>query len=183
MPEVTLTRKELYTLVWSESLFKLSKRFDLSDVGLRKLCERHRVPVPWRGYWAQKAASQRVFPAPLIDAPGLRDQKIVLQERQPNAAAAESAPLPPEIAFERDPANLIVVEGQKPIAHPLVRRRAEEFRRSDAASDRDVFYKGRRCISIGVSRCLRSRALRIFEALIYALEARGYAIAVNDARA
>jgi len=33
---------------------KVAESFGLSDVGLAKICGRHRVPVPPRGYWAKK---------------------------------------------------------------------------------------------------------------------------------
>jgi hypothetical protein len=51
---VRLTREELYEQVWSEPMAKLAQRYDLSDVGLAKICRKLRVPVPYRGYWRKK---------------------------------------------------------------------------------------------------------------------------------
>ena len=34
------SRRDLYDLVWSHPLLFLSKKYDMSDVGLRKICER-----------------------------------------------------------------------------------------------------------------------------------------------
>jgi len=48
----TLTRDELYQLVWSEPIQKIAPTFNISDRGLGKLCERHGIPVPPRGWWA-----------------------------------------------------------------------------------------------------------------------------------
>jgi hypothetical protein len=56
----TLTRQELYDLVWSTPMIKLAEQFGLSDVGLTKICDRHRVPTPPRGYWAKKDAGKPV---------------------------------------------------------------------------------------------------------------------------
>lgn len=56
----TLTRRELYDLVWSTPMIKLAEQFGLSDVGLTKICDRHRVPTPPRGYWAKKEAGKQV---------------------------------------------------------------------------------------------------------------------------
>ena len=64
---ITLKRKELYELVWSEPLIKLSKKFGLSDNGLRKICKRHNIPVPGIGYWAKKAAGQQLKKIPLAN--------------------------------------------------------------------------------------------------------------------
>jgi hypothetical protein len=56
----TLTREELYALVWSEPIQKLAPRYGLSDRGFGKLCARYNIPVPPRGWWAKKAAGKRV---------------------------------------------------------------------------------------------------------------------------
>src|SRR5687767_12788611 len=45
-----LTREELYELVWSTPMSRLAGRYGLSDVGLAKVCDRHHVPRPPRGY-------------------------------------------------------------------------------------------------------------------------------------
>ena len=36
----------------------LGPKFGLSDVGLRKFCQRLDVPAPPRGYWAKKQAGK-----------------------------------------------------------------------------------------------------------------------------
>ena len=56
---VTLTREELYEMVWSELLWTLAQRYGLSDVGLAKTCRRFKIPVPWRGYSSPHIASRR----------------------------------------------------------------------------------------------------------------------------
>jgi len=50
---VRLDRKTLFDLVWSEPVEKLAKRWALSGRGLAKICQRIRVPVPPRGFWAK----------------------------------------------------------------------------------------------------------------------------------
>ncbi len=50
---VKLTRKQLYELVWSKPILQLAKEFNLSDVGLAKICKRYNIPRPERGYWAK----------------------------------------------------------------------------------------------------------------------------------
>jgi len=48
------TRQELFELVWSMPVTKLSKQFELSDVGLRKICIKHQIPLPLQGHWTRK---------------------------------------------------------------------------------------------------------------------------------
>jgi hypothetical protein len=57
------TRKTLYDLVWSEPMKTLSARFGISDVALKKTCERVGIPTPERGYWAKKDAGRETFQA------------------------------------------------------------------------------------------------------------------------
>lgn len=41
----SLTREELYERVWSTPMHTLAPCFGLSDVGLKKLCYRYKVPT------------------------------------------------------------------------------------------------------------------------------------------
>jgi hypothetical protein len=73
-----LSREELYALVWSEPLKTLSGRFGISDVALKKTCERAEVPTPDRGYWAKKEAGKSTFQEALpARAPGMSNDVVV----------------------------------------------------------------------------------------------------------
>ncbi|MCH2207979.1 MAG: hypothetical protein MK132_19190 [Lentisphaerales bacterium] len=48
-----ITRLELYNEVWSTSILQISQKYGISDRGLAKLCKRHKIPTPPRGYWAK----------------------------------------------------------------------------------------------------------------------------------
>jgi len=61
----TINRKELYKKVWETPITRLSKEYGLSDVGFAKICKKHNIPRPPRGYWARKAAGYRVKQLPL----------------------------------------------------------------------------------------------------------------------
>jgi hypothetical protein len=65
MDTVSLTRAELYTLVWSEPLSVLAERFNLSDYGMRKICIDLSVPLPRTGHWKRVRAGQPVDIPPL----------------------------------------------------------------------------------------------------------------------
>lgn len=54
------TRKKLYDLVWTKPMTRLSKEFGFSDVGLAKICRKHDIPLPERGYWAKLDAGHHV---------------------------------------------------------------------------------------------------------------------------
>ncbi len=42
---ITLTRRKLYDLIWSKPMREASAECKISDVGLKKICVRHQVPV------------------------------------------------------------------------------------------------------------------------------------------
>jgi hypothetical protein len=74
-----MRRSELYEKVWSQPVIKLARELGITDVGLARLCRRHAIPVPPRGYWAKVRAGQRpsTIPLPTPD----KDEVIVLIQR------------------------------------------------------------------------------------------------------
>jgi hypothetical protein len=56
---IVLDRCELYERVWSEPMMKVAESWGLSGRGLAKACDRLRIPVPPRGYWAKVHAGKR----------------------------------------------------------------------------------------------------------------------------
>jgi hypothetical protein len=65
MENKTLTRQELYELVWKTPMRRLARQFGLSDVGLAKTCRHHTIPTPKAGYWAKKRHGKIVRRIPL----------------------------------------------------------------------------------------------------------------------
>jgi hypothetical protein len=61
MGHVTLTRKELYDLVWAEPLSRLAKKYKISDNGLRKICKRMNIPIPAMGHWQKIQYNKQVI--------------------------------------------------------------------------------------------------------------------------
>jgi len=62
---ITLHRDALYREVWETPMRQLAKRYDISDVGLTKICRKMDIPTPPRGYWAKRTNGQRVEKASL----------------------------------------------------------------------------------------------------------------------
>jgi hypothetical protein len=61
MPQaIEITRQQLYDLVWSKPMRDAAATIPMSDVGLKKVCVRHHVPVPVRGHWNKVHAGRPV---------------------------------------------------------------------------------------------------------------------------
>jgi len=77
-----LSRKELYDLIWSQPTKTLASRFGISDVALKKTCERAEIPTPDRGYWAKKEAGKEALKPSLPPRPpGMSDEVKVAAGR------------------------------------------------------------------------------------------------------
>lgn len=83
MNPITLTRAELYELVWETPTSHLAKQFGLSDVGLAKTCTRLDIPRPSYGYWARKSAGGSVERTPLPACDSSSIQKITFTPGEP----------------------------------------------------------------------------------------------------
>jgi hypothetical protein len=66
--QIKISRTDLYERVWTTPLRTLAKEFGLSDVGLAKLCRRHDIPLPGRGYWVRMQFGKKQERTALPDA-------------------------------------------------------------------------------------------------------------------
>jgi len=57
-------REKIYQEIWSEPIQHVAKKYNLSDVGLAKVCKKLNIPRPGRGYWAIKAAGKTTSKRP-----------------------------------------------------------------------------------------------------------------------
>src|SRR6056297_1088286 len=74
-----LSRQDLYSQVWERPVTKVAADLGISAVALHKICRKHRVPVPPRGYWAKVAAGRPVIAAklPTVKDPRLEEIGII----------------------------------------------------------------------------------------------------------
>ncbi|HMN47396.1 MAG TPA: hypothetical protein PKE27_22665 [Povalibacter sp.] len=150
---ITLSREDLYELVWSKPMLELAKDFGISDVALAKRCRRLGIPVPGRGYWARIDAGQRPYRPKLPKRePEWFDQGALTvapsndvppTSSKPPSSGMDGAWLAQRLAFEEQPANKIEVPATTRRWHATIKRcrddleqAAEEMRASRKADDR-----------------------------------------------
>jgi hypothetical protein len=156
---------------------RLAKRFGLSDVAIAKRCRKLNVPVPGRGYWARKAAGQRVRVIPLPPARAGEDHvSIEFAERSAEDVPVEirEGPVWEQEQFESRPENRITIS--KGLSrHPTIRATSEFLRERH---NRHTAYTAPRdgILDADVSRALVTRALHFLDAFVRACEARGFSI-------
>jgi hypothetical protein len=169
MPVTTVTREQLYERLWQTPTVHLCKEFGLSDVGLAKLCKRYKIPKPYLGYWARKAAGgkPKVTPLPMCDDSSL----ATIQFAQPEPTVQESEFFDPEIEalYETElQRERLVVPAALRSPLPIVERTKEALH-SGKWPDEPTLHAS-------MSKPLVDRAMRIMNALLKGLLARGYTI-------
>ncbi len=135
----SIKRSELYARVWRTPLRRLGPELGLSDVGLSKLCKRHRIPVPPVGYWAIVAAG-RTPPQPAL--PKAEEVQITLPTSREVASRAAAAACTKQLreAGNMDRATLDLVDVPMRATlegcHPMVTRTAKFFNGIQPAIDK-----------------------------------------------
>jgi len=120
---VTLERTTLFEEVWKTPLTTLSKKYGLSDNGLRKVCIALSVPLPKAGHWAKQAFGKAVQPPKLPTTTGPTTYQCYRQFDP----AAPSTKLPSDTKwlqarqlFEADGKNAVLVTDKPRKWHPAV---------------------------------------------------------------
>jgi hypothetical protein len=172
-------RAKLLEEVWSEPVQLVAPRYGLSDVGLKKLCTRLQIPTPPRGHWAKVKAGKRVSPCPKLREytgyPGYLYRPAATPSVQDSAAEIVDTRLQRVLNFERQPENQIVVPERIKVWHPVVTAAREALVRP-IIDQRGMPQTHGNGLNISVSPALQSRALKVADTLLKALEKRGYTV-------
>lgn len=186
LTSTSITRKELYQLIWTEPMTKVAPRFGLSDVGLAKVCKRYNIPRPPVGYWAQKQVGKQPSQTPLPPAPEhhqviefLVEEKTKSSDHSPKRSdRVRDEQLKAMIAFEEQPENRVVVPVQVSRYHPFVRQTKKAF--TDRFAARGLCYPSWSAeearLSIKVAKESIPRALLLMDTLLKAFEDRGHKV-------
>lgn len=179
--ETRLSRKELYELVWSTPMSKLAKRFNLSDVGLAKICKRYNIPRPGVGHWTKRAHGKPLTKESLPKAtdPSL-DTVVIIHGLEPtrNEVAQEFFvdQLKTLAASEHEPANIIRVGDALHSPHRIVQQTGQAIQNVRIDSCGIVCLRTESLLWLQVAKPSIGRALRILDAVVKALELRGFQI-------
>lgn len=178
---VTLTREELYELVWETPMSKLAVQYGISGNGLAKICDRLDIRYPPRGYWAKKAAGKKTITYRLPDAGEHTPPNIVIRPTPPPTKPPE---LPPEVKKKVDTvlakASSITVPQRLVRPHPIVAGwiAKHEQNKKEARRDRDPWMN--ETIKANELTQIDRRMNRILNTLFKTLERHGAEIEEGD---
>jgi hypothetical protein len=151
---------------------ELAKRFDISDVGLKKVCIRNRIPVPAQGHWQKLRAGRQ---SPRIPLPAMKHPQTITFRPRPAAAAADAELPPPDPAIEAE-------QGFQPVAvaatlvrpHPVTSAMRDELARKKPDDYGAIHCVEPDVIPARIHPASKVRLLRIADALLKGFERRGF---------
>jgi hypothetical protein len=180
MEKNTITRQELYDLVWKESLTSISKRLNTPFLHLRKICSEMDVPIPPNGHWSkiQFGKSVEIIKLPQ-DYQGENEIKlfpaeddithpkvITFYQKSTLELIKKDKTLPLKITKKLFNPDQIITSAENCLTkHPLARWNNREMVRITIGH-----------INIRVAPASINRALRFIDAFIKLLKARGHGV-------
>lgn len=168
-----ISRKELYDLVWSTPLSKITLQYAYTNDGIKKICMQYDVPMPQNGYWLKLKYNKKYKKEklnPLFDG----EDKIVLAIREEgNPINIDNTPLTIRTKeIEKDLKAPLIVPEKLSKPDVLIKNTKE---RHNNKNKKD--YKRNEIIdtvSIYVQEENYNRALRIMDTFIKLLRFRGH---------
>ncbi|HQT93352.1 MAG: hypothetical protein B7Z61_06225 [Acidobacteria bacterium 37-71-11] len=168
-----ISREQLYAEVWADPVTRVAERYGISDVAVAKWCRKLDVPRPGRGYWACKAAGQKLRQSPL--PPRARGVPMYVGRPKPSR---EKRPAPAGIrGLERFPRAIPVPDVGDP-EHVLVARTRRALEEAATGEGGIIGARAGGGLDVEVSKGSVARALRMVNAIVCALEGAGFGVEV-----
>ena len=178
-----VARAILYEQVWTTPMIKLAAEYRITGTGLAKVCRKENIPVPPRGYWNKIQYGKPVMKRPPVPPPAHGRGDII--SIQPSSPPHGMDPLvEARAAVEERPENRIEVSDQLRRPHALIQDAnailAKALKNDHGlANSRSDSKASPSVLDIRVSPAARNRALRLLDALLKALESRGYTVSAR----
>ncbi|MEJ8756793.1 hypothetical protein WG947_07305 [Pontibacter sp. H259] len=181
MEQITITRQALYNMVWKEPMTSISKKYNISDNGLRKICIKLQIPLPKAGHWMKLRAGKKVKVIPLpISYKG--EQKVKLTVRKDGEVydpTGISALARIQRNLEDNHKELITVPDRLKSPDPLIVAAKAMFEKQRKERSYNGLYSCDRSLNINVSPATAPRAFRFMDSLIKALKTLGHDVIIE----
>lgn len=175
MKTIQFTRKELYDIVWSTTLYKLTQQYAYSNDGIKKICKQFEIPMPHSSYWS-KLKFNKKFKKEMLNPIFGGTDKIVLTIREEGS----------KVNVDQTPLTIRTKEIESDIKAPLIV--PDEIIKPDIITIQTKQYwegkiiftsyrdDNRITYPIRVEKNSRYRALKFMDALTKLLRYRGHSL-------
>lgn len=173
METIELTRKELYEIVWSTTLSKLTQQYAYSNDGIKKICKQFDIPMPDGSYWSKLKFNKKFKKEKLNPVFNSVDKIVLAIREEGNPINIDNTPLTIRTKeIESDPkAPLIVPE--KLTKPDILILNTKSYHQSRKNKD---FVRNNKLdtVHIYVEEDNYNRALNIMDSFIKLLRHRGH---------
>ncbi|RKT00172.1 hypothetical protein [Flavobacterium sp. 123] len=173
METIELTRKELYDIVWSTTLSKLTQQYAYTNDGIKKLCKQYEVPMPDGSYWSKLKFNKKFKKEKLNPVFAVVDKIVLTIRKEGNQINVDQTPLTIRTKeIESDPKAPLIVPEKLTKPDILIQntksyhqsRKNKDFVRNDKLDT----------VHIYVEEANYNRALNIMDSFIKLLRHRGH---------
>lgn len=178
---IQLTREELFNQVWERPMTKVAADYGISDIALKKICDKHRIPVPGRGYWAKKAAGKKVERAHFRAVIDLAIDRIVIYG-SPAQDLPEAVKKAKAAAKKREqrPENKVEVVAMPDDLHTKVAKTRTRLEKAKPSEKGLVKTSGPDLFNLEIGTTSVARVIAFLNALVRAAADRGYQVVKGD---
>lgn len=170
---VTLSREELYNLIWQEPIVTIAKKLEVLPADVRQACKNYDIPVPEFGYWQKLKFNKHVNHYPL---PAYSDNGDIVLKKLGNK---EDKQLKTKVIVTKiDKVAKNDEKASKP--YKLVVEAEKLLKSKDRHSYKGLINTWGDVLSINVSQENINRALAFYNTLIKSLNVCGYKVLVEN---
>jgi hypothetical protein len=174
--EKTVNRDELYDQIWRQPVSRLAPKYGISDVGLKKVCRKLKIPTPPPGYWTRIRHGYKVKPKPLPKLNYAELSSYTIQIKANNKEQEIGKEASDLVKREIQRPKKITVPQRLINPHPLVSQTRDVLAKATPDEYGALRPWRNKYLNIRISRDSLTRALKIMDALIKAFESRGFQV-------
>ena len=182
MKQVIFSRLELYELVWKEPIISLSRKYNVSDSGLRNICIKMSIPLPKVGHWEKLKWGKPVIIEELDETFNGEQNVTLLVRDEEGANINVYSPLAIRQKEIEDDSRLILAVPLK-LTDPdklIISARDSLNNKTHKDYSTGMLHTGKNEVNIKVSSEFVGRALRFMDTLIKGLRGRGHNVYINN---
>lgn len=172
---ISLTREQIYELVWAEPVSRLARRYGLTDYKWRQLCVRMSIPVPRPQHWRKLQMGEATERPPLSKS-FTGDRAITLSVTKDTTSGKSSAESSAQSSADQPPRKI-----RSAPEDPIVTSARYRLQQADKRwLDNGLVWTKGKYFRIGVAPGNVERACRFVSAFLEAVRRRGYQITVEE---
>jgi hypothetical protein len=168
-----VTRKELYDLVWSKTLAKLTEEYAYTNEGIKKICKEFDVPMPDNGYWSKLKFDSNIQKTKLNPVFNKEDKIELTIREQGNLENVDQTPLTRRTKEIESNAKAPLIVPEKLINPDIL---IQNTKKIFEIRKKDRYYRDEKidAIHMPVEEKNFDRALLIMDTFIKLLKFRGH---------